>query len=270
MFHNTDLNHYGYSLNRNSVDLCENTTFDNLLDKECLQSKDNFLWDKRDFRVEPAIVVRFIREFVLGDERRMCRDLQSESSGEFVLYNIWCIDDGYEIPSSMSVGRQHPQLKLRHFYRNETISNLASQQAATSLPSCPKPMLNNVEWEYYTDLPQENAALASKVRNLTSHPVHDEESNIPHHLIFTHYIDLFNCSHWGSNKTSPQLFNLAENARATVNAYKKIWPDLEYKFLMDDDCIQAINETEPGLVGWFNAVDGMYFVLQLYYFSIIL
>jgi hypothetical protein len=27
--------------------------------------------------------------------------------------------------------------------------------------------------------------------------------------------------------------------------------------LTDDDCINAIEEVEPGLVGWFNALDGM-------------
>ena len=259
MFHNTDLNHYGYSLNRNSVHFCENTTSDPLLDEECLRSNDKFAWDKRDFRVEPTVVVRFIQKFVSRDNKRSCRDLHFESSEEFVLYNIWCYDYEEEVPASSLASRHDLQLVTRHFYRKETPSNPPAEPAATSLPSCPRPMHNNTAWKYYIDLPQANAALASNVRNLTTHPVHRHESNIPHRLIFTHYVDLFNCSHWESNTTSPQLYNLAENARATLNAYKKIWPDLEYKFLMDDDCIKAINETEPGLVGWFNALDGMCF-----------
>jgi hypothetical protein len=45
---------------------------------------------------------------------------------------------------------------------------------------------------------------------------------------------------------------MAENAKETVNIYSQIWDDLEFVFLTNDDCIHALNQTEPGLIPWFN------------------
>ena len=110
-------------------------------------------------------------------------------------------------------------------------------------------MLNGImyDWKYYTDLPFENLDTAIRVRDYTSDPAPVEEGNIPHRLIFTHRKNLFSCE---NSVASAQLFNLAENAKATVNAYAKIWNDLEYVFLTDDDCMQTVEEVKPELVKW--------------------
>lgn len=105
------------------------------------------------------------------------------------------------------------------------------------------------DWKYYnyTDLPFENLDTAIRVRDYTSDPIPVKEGNIPHRLIFTHRKNLFSCE---NSVASAQLFNLAENAKATVNAYAKIWNDLEYVFLTDDDCMQTVEEVKPELVKW--------------------
>jgi len=85
----------------------------------------------------------------------------------------------------------------------------------------------------------------------------EEEHRIPRRLIFTHKDNLFDCS---KSTTKPELFTLAENAKATLNAYRRVWPDVDYTFLTDEDCIHALNQTEPDLIGWFisGSLEGMY------------
>lgn len=116
MFHNTDLNHYGYRLNRTSVPLCEGVSNSSELDKECLTSKanaDKFFWDKRDFKVDGNIIVEFISKFVLLRERT-CKDLK-DSAGDFVLYNVWCRSEYLDVHENKSSVLAKD--KLMHFYR---------------------------------------------------------------------------------------------------------------------------------------------------------
>jgi hypothetical protein len=141
------------------------------------------------------------------------------------------------------------------------IGRHTSTVISSALPStCPKPSHTGIDWNYYTFLPQHNSELVSRARQLTQDPTHlNDTSNIPHRLVFTHYINLLNCSIWQTdNGASPQWFNLAQNVLSTINLYKSIWDDLEVVFLQDDDCIGAIREVKPDLVGWFNVLDGQY------------
>jgi hypothetical protein len=121
MFHNTDLFHYGYKLNRSSVPLCHNTTSIHELDRECLTSKgnsDKFDWDKRDFVVDVHVVIQFIEDFVLRDIVT-CKELKAKSRNEIVLYNVWCKDDAIE---NAGISDTDTKLHLRHYYRKQ-VSN---------------------------------------------------------------------------------------------------------------------------------------------------
>mmetsp|Transcript_10091 Transcript_10091/g.15148 ORF Transcript_10091/g.15148 Transcript_10091/m.15148 type:complete len:497 (+) Transcript_10091:52-1542(+) len=144
------------------------------------------------------------------------------------------------------------------------------------MPRCDPPHQNTSSWRYYNALVDTNLDTVAKAINLTDNPTittqqkQDNNNNnssntvvgyskyIPHRLIFTHKENLFNCSISASNTTTPQLFTLAENAKATVNAYSKIWSDLEVVFLTDQDCLDALNEVEPDLIPFFHKEIGMF------------
>jgi hypothetical protein len=162
----------------------------------------------------------------------------------------WSHHPFHQSHSKISGGTEHDIGR-----RTSTIISSSAQPS-----SCPKPNHTGIDWNYYTFLPQHNSELASRARQLTRDPTHlNYKSNIPHRLVFTHYINLLNCSIWQTdNGASPQWFNLAQNVLSTINLYKSIWDDLEVVFLQDDDCIGAIREVKPDLVGWFNILDGQY------------
>jgi hypothetical protein len=91
LFHNTDLNHVGYSLDRKSVPLCEGVNA--TAERACLlRHKAQFAWENRDFNVDPAAVLQYVEHVVLaGREREVpCEELQENLSERFVLYNVWC------------------------------------------------------------------------------------------------------------------------------------------------------------------------------------
>ena len=265
IFHNTDLNHFGYSLDRGSVQLCENATAEE--ERDCFTNKDNerkFQWDNRHFVAEAGVVLRFINDFVLPMRMRprRCDDLANRQHDRFVLYNVWCREREVVESNSTPV--------IKHYYRNVDVGQRPPSEATINqkegdgfLPRCDSPN-STPTWNYYNALVDENAKIARYARSYTpspDKPPHGEEQTggrIPHRLIFTHKRNLFDCANSASATTKPELHNLAENAKATINAYKAIWPDLEYVFLTDDDCIRALNETEPDLIGWFNSgLEGM-------------
>ena len=142
---------------------------------------------------------------------------------------------------------------------------------------CYPPNGNTSSWRYYKDLVDTNLDTAAKALNLTDNPAtttqqlqqNNNNNNspstvmgyseyIPHRLIFTHTENLFDCSISASNTTSPHLYTLAENAKATVNAYSKIWPDLEVVFLTDQNCLHILNEVEPDLIPFFHKEIGTF------------
>ena len=270
IYHNTNLNHVGYSLDRSSVPLCEHT----LNEEECFTNTTSngvygttafqFQWDNRNFVVEPDVILHFVTNFVLPMKNPYpCKKLLENQSDRFTLYNVWC-----QVDAENGAAANASELQLRHFYRPEVSDamrrgvgkthvatpQIQEQQTTQQLPVRCTPPLQSAEWNYYNALVNENHHLAERARQLTGgkHTTKEEVDRIPHRLIFTHKDNLFDCSNSASNSTPPDLFTLAENAKETVKAYSKVWPDLEYIFLTNKDCIKALNQTEPLLIPWMN------------------
>lgn len=149
------------------------------------------------------------------------------------------------------------------------------QNQASLLLRCPQPQ-HSPKWNCYNDLVDENSDTVDRAKRLFDYAPNDNrskeehrfEDRIPHLLIFTHKYNIFDCSVSASNSTSPNMYTLAENAKATVKAYSRIWPDLHFVYLSDNDCIDALNRTEPGLIPFFNDVklEGT-FTTRTVYFS---
>ncbi len=154
--------------------------------------------------------------------------------------------------------------------------DLAVDTTIALLPRCPLPMITNptpatvlLAWDYYNALVDENSNIAFRARSLLSYARNEEHNRvlsenhesklrILHQLIFTHPDNLFDCSNLASDSTSLQLYDLAQNAKATINVYTRIWPDLQFAFLTNDDSIDLINQTDPDLTPYFESVPGMY------------
>jgi hypothetical protein len=140
---------------------------------------------------------------------------------------------------------------------------MANQNNYLLMPRCHPPhQSTSSAWRYYATLVDTNLDTAAKARYLTDNATTTTvgySKYIPHRLIFTHKENLFKCSISASNNTiSPDLYTLAENAKATVNAYRRIWSDLEVVFLTDQDCVSALNEVEPDLVPFFHKEIGAF------------
>jgi len=88
MFHNTDLNHIGYPLDRSSLPDCKFVP-ERALNK-CYGK--NPRWDDRDFVASPFIVTEAVRRFHSNETTTLCQDWQNKSASEysFVLYNVNC------------------------------------------------------------------------------------------------------------------------------------------------------------------------------------
>jgi len=102
IYHNTDLNHAGYSLDRSSTDLCVGVgEVGSEEEKDCfLGQRKIFIWDNRDFNVEPEVIIQYIEKLVLfmrDDEMgKLCAEVKDRLDERFVLYNIWCADEEEE------------------------------------------------------------------------------------------------------------------------------------------------------------------------------
>ncbi len=95
IFHNMDVNHYGYSLGRESTPQSLHVdTLDGDGTRSCLTNKENkqkFNWDVRDF----IVPVNAIRDFVLtilqhGDNATCNKMRTGAEERNFVLYNAFC------------------------------------------------------------------------------------------------------------------------------------------------------------------------------------
>lgn len=139
------------------------------------------------------------------------------------------------------------------------------QKQQQQYDTCNIPDTKSMSWKYYRALVDINANIATAARNVTedSPLLGEDTSSIPQRLVFTHKYNIFDCSISSHVMTPPDLYTVAENAKATVNAYRKVWPDLEVIFLTDDDCRDAINETEPRLLPYFEKVDGETMLLSI-------
>ena len=117
IYHNTDLNHAGFSLNRSSTDLCVGVGDVGSEDeKECfLKQRKIFIWDNRDFSVEPEVVIQYVENLVLfmrDDEMgKLCSEVTDRLDERFVLYNVWC-REGEETP-----------LSVKHYYQSNPPPN---------------------------------------------------------------------------------------------------------------------------------------------------
>ncbi|KAL3788233.1 hypothetical protein ACHAWO_012622 [Cyclotella atomus] len=133
IYHNTDLNHLGYSLGRASVPLCEGVGgLGSEEEKKCLTNTTNrkqFVWDSRDFNVDPAIILQYIEHFLLvSDDAKKCSELAHALDGDFVLYNVWCEADDVTNSSDS-------KLTLKHYYDSFPESKQKSRNPSLRDPS---------------------------------------------------------------------------------------------------------------------------------------
>ena len=105
IFHETDLNHVGFPLDRSSAPVCEGLSNANET-LACFRKSEN-RWDNRPFVAEPDIVIKAVRKFVLPEASQLlCLDLL-DSETEYVLYNIICRESSDE------------EISPHHFYWKE-------------------------------------------------------------------------------------------------------------------------------------------------------
>jgi len=98
IFHNTDLNHVGYPLGRESVPLCLHVdASDEKLERACLMNETKggalkkFRWADRDFNVPVKVIEDFIVSFLLKENNSICDDMHKRAEQKnFVLYNAFC------------------------------------------------------------------------------------------------------------------------------------------------------------------------------------
>ena len=93
IFHNTELNHLGYALDRDSVPLCKHIV-NKTKEIECFRAKQEhnktFMWDRRNFEVGVDVVTKFVSSFLLQNNAK-CDSMKTRAVGnEFVLYNAYC------------------------------------------------------------------------------------------------------------------------------------------------------------------------------------
>lgn len=90
----TDLNHIGYPLPRESVLECFNeTTQEYETTKECFD-RTPFDFAYVNVQVDPDIVIQAIENFLLPDPSSLtkCEDWEKQADADFVLYNVNCAD----------------------------------------------------------------------------------------------------------------------------------------------------------------------------------
>jgi hypothetical protein len=95
IFHNTDMNHYGYSLGRESTPIClEVDISDEKGTQACLTNRENeqrFAWDTRDFIVSIRVIEDFVWAVLRHVDNATCDEMSSEAErANFVLYNAFC------------------------------------------------------------------------------------------------------------------------------------------------------------------------------------
>ena len=116
IFHNTDLNHLGYSLSRDSVPMCEGIgEVGSDEEKDCFMGKQNkmkFIWESRDFTVKIDIILQYIKRFVMSTTNK-CSEMKNALDRRFVQYNVWCETDAAADDKKSNFD---PTLTLRHYY----------------------------------------------------------------------------------------------------------------------------------------------------------
>ena len=111
--------HLGYSLDRNSVPLCQGVVEEEL--QNCfMKQKKKFIWDNRDFVVASESILKYIQNFVMfGTGRnRTCDEMETSLDKRFVMYNIWCIKQS----QSKTHLHQNLTLSVLHIYHSPMVS----------------------------------------------------------------------------------------------------------------------------------------------------
>lgn len=191
------------------------------------------------------MIIKFIRNFVLGRQHKKCGDLNEWAKKDgFVIYNVRCEEESQHV--------------LRHYYRSDLLApvrdcnfddlsvEVSQERAAGGLDNadskCPLP-LESRKWLYYDRIDRDNQIIAGYASHAQDPPrladadfenrTVDSKPAIPHRLVFTHRFDLLNCTESSSPESDPQLHLLASNVKATVAAYSAIWTDLDVVFLSE-------------------------------------
>jgi hypothetical protein len=157
------------------------------------------------------------------------------------------------------LNRTNPTVSVQHTTPLNDEDSGRNKTAGVSGDICSVPNTKSMKWKYYRALVDVNANIVAVARNVTEDPTHSRDEGspfIPHRLVFTHKYNIFDCSISAHLMTPPGLFTVAENAKATINAYRQVWSDLEVVFLTDDDCIEVINASEPQLIPYFESLEG--------------
>ena len=121
-------------------------------------------------------------------------------------------------------------------------------------------------WKYYDSLIDTNRKTGALARSLEEYvPKRDstsleEQSLIPHRLIFTNKFNLLDCNLSSSIISDPSDHTLAHNIHDTINLYKNEWAseDVEVTFLTDEECVETISEVEPELLKYYDGLEGMF------------
>lgn len=119
IFVQTELNHLGYSLGRDSVPFCLDIyrSEDEDADRLCMLNKTSGVrkkirWDVRDFTVPVDVIEDFLSTFLLQDVNATCDDVETRGNAKnFVLYNVYCRQS-----------TNSRQLVSRQFYKNENLT----------------------------------------------------------------------------------------------------------------------------------------------------
>ena len=113
IYHNTEINHYGFALGRESVPLCLHLMEESEMLEDCLTNDENlakFNWDVRDFTVPIKVIEEFVSKILLNDgNATTCEEMKNASEeSNFVLFNAYC-----------RRGANQSKFATEHYYRSQ-------------------------------------------------------------------------------------------------------------------------------------------------------
>lgn len=78
--------------------------------KQCfLSQRKTFIWENRDFNVEPSAILRYVEDFVLfqRERERTCEELRDNTLDDrFVMYNVMCSKPRFWHPAITDGGQK--------------------------------------------------------------------------------------------------------------------------------------------------------------------
>ena len=103
IFTQTDLNHIGYPLSRDSAPYCKG-----IVTRDCFSLTDHH-WDNRDFVIDDSLLIDIIEKFVVH-RPVTCEDYERQAGDEYVLYNVNCMEEEDSFHNKQTV--------VKHLYRD--------------------------------------------------------------------------------------------------------------------------------------------------------